>query len=163
MKRLMIPINYSPAVQEPNEFTLAQGSLNTTGPATVMGYISRTGKLVLPNKSVDQLKLDFNLVGARMKVGVDVAQQKIDTLYLVPTRNAKADAYDVIHAAKGYTIDLGHTLLKEGIMYKTVKYTFTIEPFLLAEGIDGYQLRLHEPIPKLFYIWRAFKGLQRQL
>lgn len=98
-----------------------------------------------------------------MKVGVSAEErQKIDTLYLVPAGSSIADAFTVIQAAKGYTIELGKILLEEGIMYTTTKYTFTIEPFLLEDGMGGYELRLHEPIPKLFYIWSAFKALQRQ-
>jgi len=98
-----------------------------------------------------------------MKVGVrSEERQKIDTLYLGPAGSSIADAFTVIKAAKGYTIELGKILLEEGIMYKTVKYTFTIEPFLLDDGMGGYELRLHEPIPKLFYIWSAFKDLQCQ-
>jgi hypothetical protein len=98
-----------------------------------------------------------------MKVGVDAEErQKIDTLYLVPVESSITDAFTVKQGAKGYTVELGKVLLKEGIMYKTIKYTFTIEPLLLEDGMGGYQLRLHQPIPKLFYIWSAFKELQRQ-
>ena len=158
----MIPTNCAPAIHGPDDFKLAQSSLHITGGDCIVGYISRTGKLVLPNKSVEQLKLDFNLLSRRMKVGVDAEErQKIDTLYLVPTENSIADAFRVIQAAKGYTIELGKILLEEGIMYKTIKYTFTIEPFLFENGLGGYRLRLQEPIPKLFYIWSAFKKLQR--
>ncbi|GAB3740178.1 hypothetical protein GCM10028818_56760 [Spirosoma horti] len=159
----MIPTTYAPTVHTPKDFKLAQGNSPGNGPAGIAGYISRTGKLVLPKKSVEQLTLNVNLLSVRMKVGVDVEEgQKIDMLYLVPAGSSIADSFTVIQAAKGYTIELGKLLLEEGIMYKTVKYTFTIEPFLLEDGMSGYQLRLHEPIPKLFYIWSAFKDLQRQ-
>ena len=159
----MIPINYAPVVHRPDEFILAKSSLHIIGPDCIVGYISRSGKLVLPNKSVELLKLDFNLLSVRVKVGVDAEEQhKIDTLYLVPTENSMTDAFTVTQAAKGYTIALGKILLREGIMYKTIKYTFTIEPFLSEDGMGGYQLRLHEPVPKLFYIWSAFKKLQQQ-
>lgn len=159
----MIPANYVPTIHGTDNFILAQSSLHVTGRDCISGYISKNGKLVLPNKSVEQLKLDFNLLSVRMKVGVDAEERKkIDTLYLVPAENLITDAFTVIQAAKGYTIELGKLLLKEGIMYKTIKYTFTIEPFLLENGLGGYQLRLHNPIPKLFYIWSAFKELQRQ-
>lgn len=159
----MIPTSYAPTVHTPDDIRLAQSNLPGSRPICIAGYISRTGKLVLPSKSVEQLKLDVNLLRVRMKVGVSAEErQKIDTLYLVPAGSSIADSFRVIQAAKGYTIELGKILLEEGIMYKTTKYTFTIEPFWLEDGMGGYELRLHEPIPKLFYIWSAFKELQRQ-
>lgn len=159
----MIPTNYAPTVHTPDDIRLAQSNLPGSRPVCIAGYISRTGKLVLPRKSIEQLKLDVNWLSVRMKVGVrSEERQKIDTLYLVPAGSSIADAFTVIQAAKGYTIELGKILLEEGIMYKTVKYTFTIEPFLLDDGMGGYELRLHEPIPKLFYIWSAFKALQKR-
>lgn len=158
----MISTNLAPAVHQPNDFLVAESHSPALDPNRIEGYISRTGKLVIPNRSVDQLQLDFNLMNVRMKVGVDAQENNINTLYLVPTEKTIVEAFTVNQAAKGYTIKLGTILLKEGIMYKTTRYTFVIEPFFFDDGTGAYRLRLQEPTPRLFYIWSAFKALQRQ-
>jgi hypothetical protein len=113
------------------------------------GYISPAGKLVLPAKTIHQLELEADSV--RFKVGTDSGKRKIKVLYLVPTQDTQADSFELVKAAKSYTIALGVILQKGGIDYKTTKYEFTLSPFTDEEGISGYSLSLANPGPKPTY------------
>lgn len=118
-------------------------------PIKLEGYISSAGKLVLPAKTIDHLKLQAD--SARFKIGTDQGKRKIKTVYLVPTQDAQAESFTLIKAAKSYTVDLGFILQKGGIEYKTIKYTFTLSPFTYEEGVIGYSLALRNPDPKPAY------------
>jgi hypothetical protein len=118
-------------------------------PLKLEGYISPTGKLVFPAKTINQLNLEVNFI--HFQIGTDQGKRKIKSLYLVPTYDIQAESFELVKAAKSYTIDLGYILRKGGIDYKTIKYSFSLSPFTYTEGIIGYSLTLQNPSPKPAY------------
>jgi len=107
------------------------------------GYISSSGKLVFPAKTVNQLELVADSL--RFMIGTDSGKRKIKSLYMVPTHDAQADSFEAVKAAKSYTIALARILQKGGIDYKTTQYRFTLSPFNYEAGIAGYCLALETP------------------
>ena len=118
-------------------------------PAKLEGHISPLGKLVLPTKIIDKLELKADSV--RFLIGTDQGKRKLKSLYLVPTCEAQAESFELVKAARSYTIDLALILQKGGIDFKTSKYQFTLAPFPFAEGVTGYTLALRSPGPKPVY------------
>ena len=104
------------------------------------GYVSATGKLVLPTKTLQAI----NESGTRqaMKVGSQVGKRKLSMLYLIPTDEQDTEGFLVVAAAKGATIDLGQILHDGRIKYKNEKYHFTLTPFTYEAGVTGYELEL---------------------
>ncbi|SFF36506.1 hypothetical protein [Spirosoma endophyticum] len=109
-------------------------------PIKLEGYISPTGKLVFPAKTIDQL--EFQADSARFQIGTDQGKRKIKTIYLVPTQDDQDESFTLLKAAKSYIIDLAFILQKGGIAYKTTKYLFSLSPFPYQEGVIGYSLAL---------------------
>ena len=107
------------------------------------GYISSSGKLVLPQKTVDQLKLEDTV---RFQVGTEPGKRKLKVLYLVPIQpGQEAESFAWTKAAKSYTIAINYILQKGGLDYSQTKYTFALTPFDYQEGIVGYELKLQAP------------------
>jgi len=104
------------------------------------GYLSPTGKLVLPTKTV-QAASNLSSVQA-MKVGSPAGKRKLITLYLVPTDEQDAEGFAVTTTPRGLTIELAQILANGRVDYKTNKYSFTLTPFAYQEGITGYELAL---------------------
>lgn len=116
---------------------------------TLTGYLSPAGKLVFPAKTVSQL--DFNPDTTRFKIGTQEGKRKIKSLYLVPAGDDSSETFEMVKAAKSYTISLALILQKSGIDYANTKYTFTIKPFTYEDGISGYELQLNDSAPKPAY------------
>lgn len=107
------------------------------------GYISSTGKLVFPRKTVDQLKLDDAI---RFQIGSEPGKRKLKVLYLVPIQSGQqVESFAWTKAAKSYTIAINYILQKGGLNYSQTKYTFTLTAFDYQEGIVGYELKLQSP------------------
>jgi hypothetical protein len=104
------------------------------------GYISPTGKLVLPTKTV-QLVSDLASVQV-MKVGSQASKRKLTVLYLVPTDEQDIEGFAVTTTPRGLTVELAHILASGRVDYKTDKYSFTLTPFAYQEGMTGYELAL---------------------
>ena len=104
------------------------------------GYVSATGKLVLPIKTLQAINKSGTLQA--MKVGSPVGKRKLSVLYLVPTDEQNADDFPVVAAAKGATIDLGQILHDGRVKFKDEKYDFTLMPFTYESGVTGYELKL---------------------
>lgn len=104
------------------------------------GYVSATGKLVLPTKTLQAI----NESGAiqAMKVGSPAGKRKLTMLYLVPTDEQDTEGFPLVTAAKSATIDLGQILRDGRIKYKDEKYDFTLTPFTYEAGLTGYELEL---------------------
>ncbi|ARK12113.1 hypothetical protein [Fibrivirga algicola] len=115
-------------------------------PVTVTGYISATGKLVLPNKSVEQLGI--NPAGLAFKVGAQAGKRKAKMLYLVPASASDSASFELVKAAKSYSISLPFILQKNGIDYVGQKYTFVVNSFDFDGGVTGYMLKLNKPAEK---------------
>ena len=104
------------------------------------GYVSPTGKLVLPTKTVQAMG-DLSGVQA-MKVGSPAEKRKLTVLYLVPTDEPDAEGFAVTTTPRGLTIELAHILASGRVDYKTDKHSFTLTPFAYQEGVKGYELAL---------------------
>ena len=113
------------------------------------GYISASGKLVLPHKTVDQLGFDPQTTGFR--VGMQAGKRKLKSLYLVPTQQEQEDRFELTKGAKSYTLALGVILQKGGVNYSQSKYTFTLAPFNYEGGVTGYELQLEDSAPSAAY------------
>ncbi|WP_370727398.1 hypothetical protein [Fibrella arboris] len=115
-------------------------------PVTLTGYISSTGKIVLPNKTVEQLGI--NPSDMAFKVGAQAGKRTAKLLYLVPADASDSAAFEVVKAAKSYSISLPIILQKNGLDYVGQKYTFLITPFDFDNGLTGYMLKLNKPSEK---------------
>jgi len=109
------------------------------------GYISASGKLVLPHKTVDQLGFDPQTTGFR--VGTQAGKRKLKSLYLIPAQGEQEDRFELTKAAKSYTLALGVILQKGGVAYSQSKYTFKLVPFAYEGGVTGYELQLQDSAP----------------
>ncbi len=136
----------------PSENTDVEPKKRVKKPVTLTGYISATGKLVLPNKTVDQLGL--NPGEMTFKVGAQAGKRKAKLLYLVPASNSDSAAFEVVKAAKSYSISLPFILQKNGIDYVGQKYSFVISPFEFEGGLTGYMLKLSKPSEKTAKVGR---------
>jgi hypothetical protein len=114
--------------------------------APLTGYLSPAGKLVFPAKTVSQL--DFNPDTTSFRIGTQEGKRKIKSLYLVPVDESASDTFDMVKAAKSYTISLAIILQKGGIDFANTKYTFTIKSFTYEGGVSGYELQLSDAAPK---------------
>ena len=116
-------------------------------PAT--GYISSTGKLVFPAKTITQLGFDPN--NSRFKVGTQEGKRKIKSLYLIPGDEEQDQTFELTQGAKSYGISLPFILQKGGIDFAETKYTFTVKPFDYEEDVTGFELKLASESPKPEY------------
>lgn len=116
---------------------------------SVTGYISASGKLVFPAKSIAQLSIDPDT--SRFKIGTQEGKRKIKSLYLVPATGDETGAFAMAKGAKSYTIPLALILQKGGVDYAGAKFTFTIKPFEYEGGVPAYELQLTNESPKAEY------------
>lgn len=107
---------------------------------SLTGYVSATGKLVLPTKTLQAINESGTLQA--MKVGSPSGKRTVTVLYLVPTDEQDTEGFPLVAAAKGATIDLGQILHDGRIKYKAEKYDFTLTPFTYEAGVTGYELEL---------------------
>src|SRR4028119_1294630 len=84
------------------------------------GYISASGKVVLPLKTVEQLGIDPQTTGFR--VGTQAGKRKLKSLYLIPTQEEQEDRFELTQGAKSYTMALGVILQKGGVQFSQSKY-----------------------------------------
>lgn len=127
--------------------------------APVTGYISSTGKLVFPAKSISQLGFDPN--NNRFKVGTQEGKRKIKSLFLIPSDEEQDQTFELTQGAKSYGISLPFILQKGGIDFAETKYSFTVKPFDYEEGITGFELKLANESPKPEYTGKP-RGRKKQ-
>lgn len=132
---------------------------NTTKSVPLTGYISSTGKLVFPAKTVGQLALDPDSI--RFKIGTQEGKRKIKSLYLIPATDEQTDAFALTKAAKSYGIPLASILQRSGVDFVNTKYAFTVKPFDYEEGVTGYELQLNDQSPKPEYTGKP-RGRKRK-
>ena len=116
---------------------------NTVKAAKVVltGYVSSTGKLVFPAKTVENLELDLGITF--FKVGIDQGKRTAKSLYLVPS-TGEEETFSFKKAAKSYTLALPFILRKSRIDFAKAKFVFTIRIFEY-EGQTAFELQLsHE-------------------
>lgn len=116
---------------------------------TLTGYLSPVGKLVFPAKTISQLS--FNPDTTRFKIGTQEGKRKIKSLYLIPADDASSETFELVKAAKSYTISMALILQKGGIDFANTKYTFTVKPFTYEGDVSGYELQLSDSAPKPTY------------
>jgi hypothetical protein len=109
------------------------------------GYISASGKLVLPLKTVENLGIDPQTKG--FKVGMHAGKRKLKSLYFIPAQEGQEDVFSLTKGAKSYTMALGVILQKGGVNYSQTKYTFTLISFAYEGGVTGYELQLQDSAP----------------
>ncbi|SKC14935.1 hypothetical protein [Dyadobacter psychrophilus] len=112
------------------------------------GYISATGKIVLPVAALEELGIEAE--STRFKIGTDQGKRKINTVYLIPASDG-TDSFELVKSGRGYVIPLAIILKQGGVAYDTTKYTFTATPFNYEEGVVGYELALASSEPKPAY------------
>lgn len=126
----------------------------------VTGFISSTGKLVFPAKTIGQLALDPD--ATQFQIGALEGKRKIKSIYLIPAGDGQADTFVMVKAAKSYGIPLGSVLQKRGVDFSGTKYTFVVKPFDYEEGVTGYELVLSDQSPKLPYTGKP-RGRKRKV
>ncbi|GAB3718287.1 hypothetical protein [Spirosoma lituiforme] len=125
----------------------------------VTGYISSTGKLVFPAKTISQL--GFDPANNRFKVGTQDGKRKIKSLYLIPSDEEQDQTFELAQGAKSYGISLPFILQRGGIDFAETKYTFTVKPFDYEEGVTGFELKLGSESPKPEYTGKP-RGRKKQ-
>ncbi|GAB3226536.1 hypothetical protein [Spirosoma arcticum] len=136
--------------QENNAPTQKKGKGAKLKAIILTGYISGSGKLVFPAKTVAGLGLDGG--NTRFKVGIEEGKRKAKTLYLVPAVDGQGDSFQLEKAAKSYTLSLPFILKKSGVDFSAHKYVFRIE-LIEYEGSQAYALQLSQDgvTPKAAY------------
>lgn len=114
------------------------------------GYISPSGKLVLPAKTVAQLGMDIE--GTAFKVGKQQGKRKAKSLYVVPEHDDQTNTFRFAKAAKSYTMLLPVILQNNGIDFTEAKYNFVVNP-VSYNGTTALELKLskEETEPKKPY------------
>ncbi|SFF31725.1 hypothetical protein [Spirosoma endophyticum] len=135
MKALTINF-FSPTENRPTKTKSPKAAKPTK--VALTGYISATGKLTLPTKTV--ANLGINLDDTLFKVGMDQGKRKAKSLYLVPGSDSE-ETFSFEKAAKSYTLALPFILTKSGVDYAKTKYAFTIRLFDY-EGSTALELKL---------------------
>jgi hypothetical protein len=112
------------------------------------GYISATGKIVLPAAALTELGIEADTT--KFKIGTDQGKRKINTVYLIPSAD-ESDTFSLVKSGRGYVIPLAIILKQGGVAYDTTKYTFEVTSFNYEEGVVGYELALASSEPKPAY------------
>lgn len=108
--------------------------------AKITGYISGSGKLVLPAATLEQLGI--NPETTKFRIGTQQGKRKLKFLYLIPVSGDESDTFALVKSGRGYVIPLDLILKNGGVDYSASKYTFTLTPFNYEEGVTGYELEL---------------------
>lgn len=106
---------------------------------TLTGYISGSGKLVLPNKTVSNLGVDLD--NSVFRVGMQEGKRIAKSLYVVPSNNDQTDTFQFEKAAKSYTLALPFILRKNKVDFEKSKFTFTIS-FFEYDGTTALELQI---------------------
>jgi len=133
----------------PNENSETKKEKRVAKAVPATGYISGTGKLIFPNKTIGQL--GFDPQSTQFKVGTLDGKRKIKSLYLIPAGSDEEGTFGLEEAAKSYGIPLAYILQKGGIDFAENKYTFTVKAFEYEPGVTGYELKLNDQIVKPEY------------
>lgn len=112
------------------------------------GYISGSGKLVLPPKTLEELGIEPET--SRFKIGTQQGKRTLKYLYLIPSTE-ESGTFSLTRSGRGYSIPLELILRKGGIDFENTKYIFEITLFNYDEGVVGYELQLGSEEPKPAY------------
>ena len=112
-------------------------------PKEVIGYISRTGKLVFP-KAI-HADLPFQLDSGQVLVGTQEGKRTLKKLYIIPADD-KQDGFTSEVTPRGFVLDLANVLANAGITYSTRKYNLYIQPYSY-ENRTGMEISIKEMAP----------------
>ncbi len=115
------------SVQENKPVVEKKEKLNKVEVPVLTGYVSPSGKLVLPARTIAQL--DFDIDNTAFKVGKQKGKRKAKSLYMVPESDDQSETFRFTKAAKSSTMLLPIILQNNGVDYTKAKYTFTVNPF----------------------------------
>lgn len=121
------------------------------------GYISGTGKLVLPAKTLEELGIEAD---TNFKIGTIQGKRTLKLLYLIPSSDT-IGTFALVKSGRGSSIPLEVILKKGGIDYANVKYTFVVTLFNYEENVVGYELELSSSEPKPAYTGKP-RGRKRK-
>lgn len=112
------------------------------------GYVSTSGKLVLPPKTLEELGIEPET--ARFKIGTQQGKRTLKYLYLIPSADEN-ETFALTRSGRGYSIPLELILRKGGIDFENTKYIFEVTLFNYDEGVVGFELALGTEEPKPAY------------
>ena len=112
------------------------------------GYISGSGKLVLPPKTLEELGIEAE--NSRFKIGTQQGKRTLKYLYLIPSTEEEG-TFALTRSGRGYSIPLELILRKGGVDFENTKFVFEITLFNYEEGVVGYELALNTEEPKPAY------------
>lgn len=110
------------------------------------GYISATGKLIIPQKSAEEVGMDSD--SRSFKIGVQENKRKLKTLYVVPASEDEEGVFELKSSGRNNFIQLGVILDKSGVDFQNNKYTFEINAYEFDDNVVGYELKLDSPAPR---------------
>ena len=113
-------------------------------PAT--GYISGTGKVIIPQKAAEEIGL--NTAHTTYMVGTQQNKRKLKSLYIIPASGDTQGTFEMQSSGRNNFIGLSVILEKNGVDYQNNKYTFEVAPFVFGDDIKGVELKLNSPVAK---------------
>ena len=127
------------SVQENKPLKETKEKTTKAAKPVLTGYISPSGKVVLPARTVAQL--DVSIDETAFKVGKQQGKRKAKSIYMVPESGDETNTFRFTKAAKSYTMLLPVILQNNGVDYADVKYSFTINP-IDYNGQTALELKL---------------------
>ncbi len=128
----------------PEENKPAKKKEETAQKAT--GYISATGKVIIPQKSAEEVGL--NPEGKAFRIGVPENKRKIKSLYILPASADQEGVFEMKESGRNYFIPLGVILENSGIDFQNNKYSFDVNSFEFDNDVEGYELKFNQPTQK---------------
>lgn len=110
------------------------------------GYISATGKIIIPQKSADEVGLNSD--NQSFKIGVQENKRKLKSLYFIPASPEEEGTFEMKSSGRNNFIPLGVILDKSGVDFQNNKFTFEINSYQFDENVSGYEIKLDSPIPR---------------
>ena len=113
----------------------------------VTGYITSTGKVIIPQKSAEEVGLKPE--ESAFKIGMPENKRKLKSLYLVPTSRGEEGVFEMHESGRNYFLPLGVILEKGGLDVQNKKYTFNINTFQYGDdNKTAFELKLNKPTTK---------------
>lgn len=122
----------------------AKAKEETGDPST--GYISATGKVIIPQKAAEEVGLDTS--HTTYMVGTQQNKRKLKSLYVIPASGHTEGAFEMQSSGRNNFIALSVILEKNGVDFQNNKYTFEVTPLVVGDDIKGVELKLNSPTPK---------------
>jgi bifunctional DNA-binding transcriptional regulator/antitoxin component of YhaV-PrlF toxin-antitoxin module len=108
--------------------------------------VTKTGRLAFPQKLMEGLRIDPSK--PHYKVGTVNRRKGVKALYLMPTEEGDAEAFELSKTGRGYSIPLKGVLQKIGLNFQDHEYTFTVTPYDYGDGVSGFELVSDQQTPR---------------